>query len=163
MLALSFVRQRTASFSRLFYETFCRTVPPFRKFYRELDWLREAYRAETAARERLEEALGVLQTALTQETPGISRIDASGCYQEINDCYAKLVGYTPEELVGKHWSTVFVSQDLNEAALAYEYLAAKGKAEFEARAVRKDGSIVHLHVVNLISRVRQGNRLAIAA
>ncbi|MGH8614018.1 MAG: PAS domain S-box protein [Gammaproteobacteria bacterium] len=130
---------------RGFCEKILSIVPLSSNYSHELERLREACRAQTAARERLEEALGVLQTALTHETPGISRVDASGSYLEVNDHCARLLGYAPGELIGKHWSTVFTPEDLNAAALAYGSLA-DGQTAFEARVVLRDGSSAHLRV-----------------
>lgn len=132
---------------RGFREKIRSIVPLSSNYSRELERLREDCRAQTAARERLEEALGVLQTALTHETPGISRVDASGSYLEVNDHYARLLGYAPGELIGKHWSTVFTPEDLNAAVLAYGSLATNGQMAFEARVVLRDGGSAHLRVV----------------
>jgi PAS domain S-box-containing protein len=91
--------------------------------------------------------LAELNLALTHITPGISLLDHEDRYLQINDAYATLLGYSPEELLGQPWKPTVHPDDLAKAKAAFEIMRATGKGEFEARAIRKDGSMFYKHVV----------------
>ena len=88
-----------------------------------------------------------MNIALTHATPGISLLDKEGRYLQINETYATLLGHSPEELLGRSWKLTVHPDDHATALTAFEVMWAIGKGEFEARAVRKDGSIFYKHVV----------------
>ena len=88
-----------------------------------------------------------LNTALGNAMPGISRLDARGRYSEVNEYYAQMVGYASSELLGKDWRAIIYPEDQPTALQAYERLRNEGKAEFEAQAIRKDGSVFFQRVL----------------
>ncbi|WP_298868782.1 PAS domain S-box protein [uncultured Gimesia sp.] len=95
-------------------------------------------------------ALGRLDefnVALSNAMPGISRLNIDGRYVEVNDDYAKALGYEPHELIGGPWNPTVHPDDMTDAIQAYEDMCRDGKSEFEARAVRKDGSLFHKQVL----------------
>jgi two-component system cell cycle sensor histidine kinase/response regulator CckA len=94
-----------------------------------------------------EESLREMNLALAHAMPGISRIDRHGKYVSVNDEYARMLGFEPSELVGMNWQPTVHPEDRDKAMAAYQRLASDGKVEFEARAVRKDGSVFHKHVL----------------
>ncbi|MGH8607432.1 MAG: PAS domain S-box protein [Gammaproteobacteria bacterium] len=96
---------------------------------------------------RSERVVQELNIALANAMPGISRCDARGRYIEINEHYAQMLGYDPGELMGADWRPVIHPEDQQLALSAYERLRGEGQAEFEARAVRKDGSAFHLQAL----------------
>lgn len=85
--------------------------------------------------------------AISMAMPGISRLDLTGKYVEVNDHYAEVLGYEPGELIGSEWSPTVHPDDIPRAVSAYETMCRDGKSEFEARAVRKDGSLFHKRVL----------------
>ena len=96
---------------------------------------------------RYEEALTEMNLALANAMPGISQIDASGRYLSINDHYANFLGREPSELLEQSWESTVHPDDLPLAFQAYEDTIKTGKGEFEARAIRKDGSTFYKHVL----------------
>ncbi len=82
-----------------------------------------------------------MNVAMANAMPGISRLAPDGTYAKVNDYYAKALGYEPDHLVGELWTTTVHPDSFQIAQAAYETMLALGKGEFEARAVRKDGSI----------------------
>ncbi|MBC8351953.1 MAG: PAS domain S-box protein [Planctomycetes bacterium] len=88
-----------------------------------------------------------LNIALSNAMPGISRLDTAGHYVEVNDHYADALGYEPNELIGADWSPTVHPDDVSIAIRAYEDMCQDGKGEFEARAVRKDGSLFQKRVL----------------
>lgn len=96
---------------------------------------------------RSERVVQELNIALANAMPGISRCDARGRYIEVNEHYAQMLGYEPGELMGADWRPVIHPEDQPLALSAHERLRGEGQAEFEARAVRKDGSAFHLQAL----------------
>ncbi|MGH8613434.1 MAG: PAS domain S-box protein, partial [Gammaproteobacteria bacterium] len=88
-----------------------------------------------------------LNTALANAMPGISRLDSRGRYTEVNEYYAQMLGYASSELLGKDWRATIYPEDQPTALQAYERLRNEGKAEFEAQAIRKDGSVFFQRVL----------------
>lgn len=88
-----------------------------------------------------------LNIALSNAMPGISRLDTSGQYVEVNGYYASILGYEPNELIGSEWSPTVHADDIPIAIRAYDEMCQEGTGEFEARAVRKDGSVFHKRVL----------------
>ncbi|MEG4849524.1 diguanylate cyclase [Microcoleus sp. B5-D4] len=97
--------------------------------------------AETELRE--------LSTALANAVEGISRLDIFGRYITVNQAYANLAGYQPEEMVGMSWQKTVHPEDCDRMRAAYQKMLAEGRVELEARGIRKDGSIFYKQVVML--------------
>ena len=110
-------------------------------------------------RKQAEEALQEMNIALTHApTPGISLLDKEGRYLQINETYATLLGHSPEELLGRSWKLTVHPDDHATALTAFEAMWATGKGEFEAKAVRKDGSIFYKHVVMVKGETKVGGQ-----
>ncbi|MEG4069260.1 diguanylate cyclase [Microcoleus sp. Pol11C2] len=98
-------------------------------------------KAETELRE--------LSTALANAVEGISRLDIFGRYLTVNQAYANIAGYQPEEMVGMNWQKTVHPDDCDRMMAAYQKMLAEGRVEVEARGIRKDGSIFYKQVVML--------------
>jgi PAS domain S-box-containing protein len=94
----------------------------------------------TARKQALEE-LRNLSKALESAVEGIAQLDTQGRYIKINPAYANILGYQPEELVGKTWQQTVYPDDLETVDTAYQRMLIDGKAEVEARTIRKDGTV----------------------
>ncbi|MFB6282297.1 MAG: PAS domain S-box protein [Haloferacaceae archaeon] len=66
----------------------------------------EKRRAEHARRRHLD--------AIESAREGISILDEDGRFRYVNEAYADLYGYDPEELVGEHWELLYPDEDLDE-------------------------------------------------
>ncbi|MEG5163488.1 diguanylate cyclase [Microcoleus sp. AT3-A2] len=97
--------------------------------------------AETELRE--------LSTALANAVEGISRLDIFGRYITVNQAYANIAGYQPEEMVGMSWQKTVHPEDCDRMMAAYQKMLAEGRVEVEARGIRKDGSIFYQQWVML--------------
>jgi diguanylate cyclase (GGDEF)-like protein/PAS domain S-box-containing protein len=97
--------------------------------------------AETELRE--------MTIALANAVEGISRLDIFGRYITVNQAYANIVGYQPEEMVGMNWQKTVHPEDIDMMRAAYQKMLAEGRVEVEARGIRKDGSIFYKHLVML--------------
>jgi PAS domain S-box-containing protein len=100
----------------------------------------------TERKQALEE-LRNLSKALESAVEGIAQVDSQGRYIKTNPAYASMLGYQPEELVGINWKQTIYPDELETIETAYQRMLIDGKAEFEARAVRKDGTVFDKQVV----------------
>ncbi|MDF0664490.1 MAG: PAS domain S-box protein [Nitrospira sp.] len=115
--------------------------------------------SDITERKRSEDRMREMNLALSQAMPGIARVDVAGRYLEVNRPYATMLGYEPSELLGRTWEPTVHPEDLCLAQHAYEELLEKGKAEFECRAVRKDGSSFFKQVLMVTSKPSVGGFL----
>ncbi|MEG4801694.1 diguanylate cyclase [Microcoleus sp. ARI1-B5] len=90
-----------------------------------------------------------MSTALANAVEGISRVDIWGRYISVNQAYANIAGYQPEEMVGMNWQKTVHPEDLDMMMAAYQKMLADGRVEVEARGIRKDGSIFYKQLVML--------------
>ena len=94
-----------------------------------------------------EEKQREMNLALANAMPGISRLDQHGRYITVNDIYADMLGYQPDELTGYTWESTVHPDDRPEAKAAYQKMLDSGKGVFESRAIRKDGSEFYKQVL----------------
>ena len=88
-----------------------------------------------------------MNMALSNAMPGIAQINPKGIYLEVNTSYAAMLRYHTDELIGTSWEPTVHPEDRPSAFEAYEVMLKTGKGEFEAKAVRKDGSTFYKHVL----------------
>ena len=98
-------------------------------------------------RKQKEVDLREMHLALANAMPGISRLDSHGRYLTVNESYATALGYDPGELIGEAWPLTVFPDDRPKAESAYAAMLQEGKGEFEARALRKDGSTLWKQVL----------------
>jgi PAS domain S-box-containing protein len=91
--------------------------------------------------------LRILSAALESAVEGISQLDPQGRYLRVNPAYAHTIGYEPEELIGMEWVQTVHPDDLEAVRAAYQRMLKDGKAEVEAQAVRKNGTVFDKQVV----------------
>jgi PAS domain S-box-containing protein len=96
---------------------------------------------------RSQEEMSNMSAALESAVEGIAKIDSHGRYVQVNPAYANMIGYEPEELIGMQWQQTVYEDDLEIVRAAYQQMIQDGKAEFEVRAIRKDGAIFDKQVV----------------
>ena len=94
-------------------------------------------------RKQVENELQEKNTALSNALEGISRLDVQGQYIAVNEAYARITGYQPQEMIGMNWWRTVYSEDLERLEAAYQLMLVQGKVEVEARGIRKDGSLFY--------------------
>ncbi|MEI7841576.1 MAG: EAL domain-containing protein [Gallionellaceae bacterium] len=77
---------------------------------------------------------------------GFMDVDKEGHVQEVNQAYAKMVGYTPEELTKMHISQLDVNDNPDAVKARIEEIAAKGGMTFETQHQHKDGRLIDIEV-----------------
>ncbi|HET9719411.1 MAG TPA: EAL domain-containing protein [Solirubrobacteraceae bacterium] len=97
-----------------------------------------------------------LQDALDQATGGIALIAPDGSYVRVNDAYARILGYEPQEMHGISWRQTVGAAGMAEAEAAYAEMVKTGRACIETTGVRKDGSRVEKDVELVINRALDG-------
>jgi hypothetical protein len=96
-----------------------------------------------------------MSTALESAVEGISRLDTQGRYIAVNSAYATMVGYQPEEMIGMEWSLTVHPEDREKMIIAYQQMLTNGKAEVEAKALRKNSSVFDEQVVMVLAYDQQ--------
>ncbi|MFN3688422.1 MAG: PAS domain S-box protein [Salinarimonas sp.] len=104
------------------------------------------------AEARLEALNGRLEAEVAERTAERDRmwaispdlmlvIDFDGFFRRVNPAWTRLLGYEPDELVGRHVNEFVVPEDHAATVAAYELAAAGGRPEIVNRYRHKDGSI----------------------
>ncbi|WP_320174079.1 ATP-binding protein [Maridesulfovibrio sp.] len=86
-----------------------------------------------------------LETVLAAAPIGIGVV-VDRVFQEVNDFFCEMTGYSREELVGKSSRVVYPSEDDFDGVSKYKYaqIREKGTGSVETRFQRKDGKIIHV-------------------
>jgi PAS domain S-box-containing protein len=84
-------------------------------------------------RKQVENELKEKNTALSNALEGISRLDVQGNYITVNEAYARITGYEPQEMIGMNWWSTVYPDDLERLKVAYQHMLKHGKVEVEAR------------------------------
>jgi len=93
-------------------------------------------RTEEALRESEEKFRGIFENAGV----GITLVDREGRLIECNPYFRKFIGYSKEELIGKHWSIYTHPEDVDRNLDIFERMIKERKSfVFEKRFKRKDG------------------------
>jgi PAS domain S-box-containing protein len=71
---------------------------------------------------------------------GIVSEDEAGCFTFINPAAAHMLGYAPQELVGKHWMTIIPEDQHTRVQIAHEQRARGQTGRYEVDMLRKDGT-----------------------
>jgi len=152
-------------------------VPEFRLLTPEGD-IRWVFMRVSAIRSTLEEIVGFvstfeditdrkqaeiqlrkMSTALSHSVEGISQLDEQGRYLSVNEAYAYMTGYTPDEMIRMDWQQTVHPHDLEKVIAAYQHMLKHGKVEVEARGIRKDGSVFYKEV-SMIAAYNDQHELA---
>ncbi len=97
-----------------------------------------------------------LQIAVENSMTGISWLDTDGVFRVVREGYAQMLGYEPEELIGKSWEVTVVEADRPGGRAAFPTMLRDGQVNVESRAVRKDGSIFYKKLLLVKTTDAQG-------
>lgn len=111
-----------------------------------------------AAEEALRDSQERLAAVLRNANDGIVTLDAGRLITSCNEAACRILGYTEEELLGKHIDLIYPSQDYssNVAGLIYPALREKGSFVGEVETVRPDGEHRSMEV-SLSALAREGD------
>jgi len=96
-----------------------------------------------------------------QAAVGILHTSLQGRILKCNQCFARIVGYTPQELVGSEFQAITPEEDRDSGKAAAISLLAREvpTASFEKRYVRKDGALIWVLLTISIQRDADGHPL----
>ena len=106
-----------------------------------------AIRFDITDRKQVEAELRQMSAALENAVAGVARLDPQGCYIAVNQVYAEITGYQPEEMVGMEWQRTVHPNDLEKMINAYHQMLQDGRVEVEARGIKKDGTLFYKQLV----------------
>jgi PAS domain S-box-containing protein/putative nucleotidyltransferase with HDIG domain len=126
---------------------------------RELQKMNEQLQQEIVDRKQAEGEIRRLKDfnegIVQNMAEGVAVEDAEGCIIFVNPAAADLLGYSPEELVGQHW-TVIVSPDQHPSVQAAYERRMHGEVDrYELQLVRQDGTLVPV-LVSGSPRIEEG-------
>lgn len=87
-----------------------------------------------------------MNAVLGDAVEGISQLNVQGRHFSVNAAYARMVGYEPEELIGRDWRGTIHPDDRDMLGEAYQSMLSHGRVEAEARGIRKNGTGFYAHV-----------------
>lgn len=95
--------------------------------------------------ETLAEATRVERTLIENARDVICSIDKSGKFATVSPASSKVLGYSPEDLLGKHYIDLIVAEDVAHVLASMDaLLAAEGQEPFETKIKRKDGALIDI-------------------
>ncbi len=94
----------------------------------------------------------------------IFMLDTTGHIASWNQGAERIKGYTPEEIIGRHFSTFYTAEDIasDKPALELKVAARQGRFEDEGPRVRKDGSMFWANVIITAVRDDDGTLVGFA-
>jgi len=97
-------------------------------------------------RKKMQAVLQRHQQVIETAMDGFWMADADGFLEEVNESYAKMSGYTMQELAGIHISQMEASESPEDVTAHIDRIMAQGHDRFETLHRRKDGSTINVEV-----------------
>ncbi|MFO7559124.1 MAG: PAS domain S-box protein [Desulfobacterales bacterium] len=98
-----------------------------------------------------------LPLAIEQCSEGVAMVDLDGNVQYLNDAFARMHGYSPAELIGKHLSIFHTPEQIPFVDAANRQTKETGKFRGEIWHARRDGSVFPGMMHNSLIRNEEGN------
>ncbi|MCH7559234.1 MAG: PAS domain S-box protein, partial [Planctomycetes bacterium] len=114
----------------------------FRRTHCIMHNITERKKAEEALRESEEHYRMLTETM----NDGLGQVDENGRYVYVNNKFGEMLGYSPDEMVGRHWTAFF---DENAQKITNEQLIKRRKGiskPYELENTRKDGQKIFIHI-----------------
>jgi PAS domain S-box-containing protein len=109
-------------------------------------------------RKRAEEALDEKRQALAQAFDGIAMADLNGIIVFVNNAWAAMHGYSPEELVGQHLSVFHSAEQMAEDVTPFNELVLKdGRHSGQVGHVTRDGRVFQTRMSSTVYRDQHGS------
>lgn len=89
-----------------------------------------------------------LKASLLVETmnEGVGSVDENGVFTFVNDQYSEILGYPPDEIVGKHWTDIFDKNAQNIIKGQLKKRKEGASDRYEVKYTRKDGKKFILNI-----------------
>jgi len=115
---------------------------------------------EMSERRIVEEQIQLLTTAVEQSTEGMALVDLAGNLLFVNQAFAAMHGYAPEELTGRHISVFHSPDQLPAVEEANRQVLETGEFVGEIGHVRRDGGVFPGEMRNALLRDESGDPIA---
>lgn len=100
---------------------------------------------QRASKRELEAAVEANQLIMDHSKDVIATVDFSGRFLSVSAAASEMWGYSPDELIGRHYTRVIFPEDIPKTdAVVTRIMAGEPVADFENRCVRQDGSLVYV-------------------
>jgi PAS domain S-box-containing protein len=109
---------------------------------------------------RADERLQMLSSVVEQSSEGMAVVDTAGNALFVNEAFAAMHGYTPDELLGKHLSIFHTPEQMPEVDAANKQTLETGRFSGEIWHSRRDGSVFLGLMQNSVLRDESGNVIA---
>lgn len=97
----------------------------------------------------------LVQATFNASGLSVAIIDKDGMFTKVNDQFAKLSGYTSEELIGMSYLCLNETESLEESEKVFNKILSEGQAHSnEWKLIRKDGNVCY--VQSTITRIDNG-------
>lgn len=106
-------------------------------------------------RKRLQNILQRNKQVLDTAMDGFWLTDLQGNLEEVNEAYAKISGYTVQELVGMHISQLEAVEKPEDIRAHIEKIMRDGSDRFETKHRRKDGEVLDIEVAVTLMQEEQ--------
>lgn len=111
---------------------------------------------QKASEERLRASEAQYRSVIETSGDGFWLVDSRGYILQVNDTYARLSGYSKEELMGMHISNLEAQERPEETAAHIEKIIRTGSDLFETRHRKKSGEIWDVEISTSFSQISGG-------
>lgn len=112
-------------------------------------------------RKRAEEKLHLLSMAVEQSTEGIALVNLEGNILSINNAFAAMHGYKPEEVIGKNLSIFHNDEQMPSVEAVNRQVTETGDFNGEIWHIRRDGLVFPTWMHNSLLRDASGHTIGI--
>jgi PAS domain S-box-containing protein len=135
--AMAVAAMKAGAHDYLMKDNLGRLGPAVQRELRQAEERRARGQAEMALRASDERRRAILETAMD----GFCLVDTKGRLLEANGTYARMSGYSVEELLGLHMADLMVTETAVDLAERLQEILRQGDGRFETKLRRKDGSL----------------------
>jgi len=125
--------------------------------YEELRQQVNELQKKVAEQKRLNKKLMLLSLAVEQSSEGIAVVDLDGNLKYLNDAFAKMHGYSPDDLIGKHLSIFHTPEQIPSVEAANRQIKEAGEFIGEIWHVTIDGTVFPTLMHNSLLKDEDGN------
>lgn len=125
--------------------------------YEELKQQVNELQKKVAERQQLDKKLRLLSLAVEQSSEGIAVVDLDGNLEYLNDAFAKMHGYSPDELMGKHLAIFHTPEQMPSVDAANQQIKETGKFNGEIWHVTVSGKVFPTLMHNSLLKDETGN------
>jgi PAS domain S-box-containing protein len=130
--------------------------------YEELEQRVKELEKKNPEQRQLDGRIQLLLLAIEQSSEGFAVSDLDGNLEYLNHSFAKMHGYSTEELIGKNLSIFHTPQQMPSMKKANKQLKETGSFKGEIWHVTRDGTEFPTFMYNMLVRDNNGNPIAMA-